>query len=287
MTRTIFIILCVLAYIETYATQPIEKMRFHCESDTTYINQLLAEINCNNLSPRKALPYVAEKLCGTTYVAGTLEGEEELLTINLHQFDCVTFVETAIALAQTGTNANPSWRDFAENLEYIRYRKGEMKGYSSRLHYISEWIADNIYRGNIREITTDFQGTATMEKSLDFMSRNADKYPALADSTNLAEIKKMEEGYRLHRIPYLKKETVSKRYVTESLMNGDIIVFLTKEDGLDASHIGLLKIIEEKPHLLHASSKAGNVVLEEITLQEYFKRYARKAPGVRILRLRE
>lgn len=288
MRRFLLIIASISLFANTLVSKPAyEDIRFHCEDDTIIINTMLADVNDKGLDLLQALPFVAEKLIGTPYKSGTLEGETEKLTVNIHELDCVTFVENAIALAQSGQVSNPTWRDFARNLEYIRYRKGEMNGYASRLHYISEWIAENIYRGNIKEITQDYQGSATMEKSLDYMSKNSELYLALADSTTLAEIKKVEEGYRLHRIPYLKKETVVKKQIRETLRNGDIIVFLSKKDGLDASHIGLLKIIEEKPYLLHASSKAGKVVIEEITLQEYLKRNGRNIPGVRLLRLKE
>lgn len=272
--------------LNSSAAAPQNMMRFHCESDTIEINAMLSQVAGSGIKSQESVGFFAERFIGRPYKAGTLEGNEELLSINIHEFDCVTFAETCIALAQAAAVSNPSWRDFARNLESIRYRKGEMNGYASRKHYMSEWIADNIYRGNIREITQDFE-TASMEKTLNCMTKHADSYPALADSVNYAEIKKMEMGYRSHRIPYLKKEVAVKKHVKQAMRNGDIIVILTKEEGLDASHVGLVKIVDGEPHLLHASSTNGKVTLEEVTLNEYFKRNARNAPGIRLLRLAE
>ena len=44
-----------------------------------------------------------------------------------------------------------SWRDFIYNLKRMRYRSGEINGYPSRLHYVSDWIVDNRFRGNFAD----------------------------------------------------------------------------------------------------------------------------------------
>ena len=69
------------------------------------------------------------------------------------------------------------------------------------------------------------------------------------------------------------------------LKDGDIVVILSKTEGLDASHVGFIALIDDVPHLLHASTLNNKIELEQIDLNEYLKRHARNAPGVRILRI--
>ena len=134
----------------------VQRMRFHCDQDTTRINQLLQDgIAIGIKTPNELVAFYADKLLSTPYVAHTLEGDEELLTINIDELDCTTFIETLYALARTTMNGRYSWRDYAANLENLRYRNGEMGDYSTRMHYISEWILNNSARGNLKEVTAD------------------------------------------------------------------------------------------------------------------------------------
>lgn len=284
MTKIIKSLLLFLSGVMASVAYPDRVIRFHCPDDTLEINQLLTKYDTKE-SISNLITDFASEFIGRPYVAHTLECTPEALTINIHEFDCVTFVETSIALALTAKKHNPTWRDFANNLESIRYRKGILAGYASRLHYISDWIVDNTYSGNLSEITRNFDGYVTLTKTINYMSKNADKYKALADSTNLAEIKKVEMGYRSHLIPYLKKQAFAKKLICQQLQDGDIIVILSKESGLDTSHVALVKFLNDRPHLLHASTLHSKVILEEIDIYEYLKRYARSSPGVRVLRI--
>jgi hypothetical protein len=265
-------------------------VRFKNEaSDTTRINSILieAEQNVGNARPEARVAYIAKMFLGKPYVAGTLEGEPEQLTINLDELDCTTFVENVAAFAFTLGEGRTSWRDFVYNLKRIRYAGGEINGYGSRLHYISAWILDNSHRGNLKEATYDFDSPDYIVKTLDYISTHKDKYPALADSANLAELKNLEFGYRNHRYPYIKSARVGGKVVTSELRNGDIIAITTKTAGLDVQHMGIVSVdADGVPHLMHASSAAGKVVVESASLADYFrKNYT--ATGIRIIRLCE
>ena len=119
MRKINFIVLALLA-VSIYAqAAPSQLMRFHCENDTIKINQLLKEgYDSKIANPNKLVLFYAEKLKGTPYVAHTLESDSEMLTINIDQLDCTTFVETLYALSRTTLNGRYSWRDFANNIEY-------------------------------------------------------------------------------------------------------------------------------------------------------------------------
>lgn len=209
----------------------------------------------------------------------------EILTVNINEVDCTTLIDYLSALALTGGEHRTSWRDFTYNLERMRYRGGEIKGYPSRLHYISDWIVDNTHRGNLEEVTGRCDLATYEVKSLNFMSVNRNLYPALADSANFAAIKETESGYRNHRYPIIKTSRVGNAAKT-FLRTGDIVALCTNKKGLDVSHMGILFIDEKKvPYLLHASSKAGKVILDTTPLDQYLTK--NRLAGIRVIRLKE
>lgn len=259
-------------------------VRFHNEStDTTRINQLLAKaIKIPDAQERIAT--IGQEFIGTPYVAGTLEGDKEYLTINLDEMDCTTFVETVLALAYTAGEGRSSWRDYIYNLEQLRYRNGTMNGYASRLHYVSDWIVDNVHRGMFVEATNRLPKCDYTVKSIDFMSENREKYPGLKDSVQFERVKSIEMGYCLHRFPYIKKERLNNKEVLNALKNGDIIAITTKIPGLDATHMGIIIKDGEDIKLLHASSTAKKVEISLLPLYDYLRRNKNNA-GIRVVRL--
>lgn len=261
----------------------LDRVRFHNEaSDTTAITAMLIEAEPIK-DPGQRIAMLARKFLDRPYVAHTLEGEPEMLTVNLDQLDCTTFVETVMALAFTAGESRTSWRDFIYNLEKLRYRGGEMNGYTSRLHYISDWIVNNNHRGNFREVTDRLPSVSYTIKTLDFMSRHRDAYPALADDDNYEGIKNVELGYRSHRFPYIKWEKTDSRQVVDALGEGDIIAFTCAAKDLDVSHLGILTMVAGKPHVIHASSSAGKVVVSQQELREFLRR--NRMTGIRVIRL--
>ncbi len=256
------------------------------ENDTIRINAILARAHANRPSSAGAcVADVGRMLLGTQYVAHTLEGETESLTVSLDRLDCTTFVETVMALAKTANEGRLSWRDFVYNLERIRYRGGEIDGYASRLHYICDWVLDNSYRDNIKDVTPKFPQVSYAVKSIDFMSRNKSRYPALADSANLARIKVVEDGFRNYRFPYIKTSHLGNKATKAAFRNGDIIAFTTSLKNLDVTHMGIVVSGEDGEwHVMHASSTHGQVEISDIPLQVFMKRNP-SLTGVRVLRL--
>ena len=261
------------------------QMRFHCDSDTTMINQLLAKGYESNITDANALvEFYARQLLGTPYVAHTLEGDEEMLTINIHELDCLTFIETLYALTRATLEHRYSWRDFAANIENVRYRGGKMGDYSSRIHYMSEWIIDNNMRGNLKEITPDLPHADYMIKNIDYMTKHPDQYRQLKnDSVMVEKIRRYE--LRNHRYPYLKRSWLNDKGVKAALRSGDFVSLVTKMEGLDVSHNGII-IVDEKgdPYLLDASMSGGKVMLEAKPLFKYLER-SKSNIGIRVYRM--
>lgn len=264
------------------------QMRFHCSGDTTTLDRLLLEGQQSGISQPEALvSFYAHKLLGTPYVAHTLEGDNEMLTINIDQLDCTTFVETLYALARTTLQGRQSWRDYAANLESLRYRGGVMGDYSTRLHYISLWIIDNFSRGNLVEVTPDLPHATTMVKTINFMSAHADSYQSLkGDSAMVVKIKRMEDGLRNHQMPYLKKMWLNKDDVRQALHAGDFVGLVTRIDGLDISHLGIIEKDENgEIYLLDASMSGGKVMIESEPLGRWLKS-GKNTLGIRVFRLK-
>lgn len=263
------------------------QMRFHCDGDTTLVNQLLIKGRESGISDANGLvEFYARELLGTPYVAHTLEGDEELLTINIHELDCLTFIETLYALTRATLNHRYSWRDYAANIENIRYRGGEMGDYSSRIHYISEWIIDNHMRGNLVEVTPDLPHADYMIKNIDYMSKNPSQYRQLKNDTAMVKKIKRYELLR-HRFPYLKRSWLNDKAVKAALRSGDFVSLVTKMEGLDVSHNGVI-IVDDKgdPYLLDASMSGGKVMLESKPLFRFLEK-SKTNIGIRVFRIME
>lgn len=285
ITTLLYIAISLLIPFSLRGVTP-SQIRWHNEStDTTKITKLLIKATDFSAStPNELMEFIGRQFIGAPYKSGSLEGEPEMLTINLDEFDCTTFIETVSALALTIEDRKNSWQDFANILESLRYRQGEANGYASRLHYFSDWIVTNTHRGYIKEVTDRIPQSDSQIKTLDYMSQNRSSYPTLNDSATFEGIKNMEVGYRSHRYPYIKSARLTSKPVISSLKGGDIVALTTKIGGLDISHVGLIVIEKDGPHLLHASSREGKVVVDKLPLAEYM----RKSPnltGIRVIRL--
>ena len=201
------------------------------------------------------------------YEAGTLELEgPESLVVNLRSFDCVTFVETAIALTLTIRAQKTGFADFAATLERLRYRGGKRDGYASRLHYFSDWLLGNGRRGIIRDITAGLGGVP-FRKDFHALTDRRKELPPLADEAVFRRMRLVERTCSrrtLHRIP----KADLKRAGT-GILEGDIVAITTNAPGIDVSHAGIAVCGPRSLHLLHASSEAGRVIVSEGTLYRY------------------
>lgn len=284
--KIIVTLLFIIIQFSAYAFSP-SILRIHCTNDTTKIDSLLeAGKNSGIQKPNQLISFYGNLLIGTPYVAHTLEGDKEYLTIDVDELDCTTFVETLIALARTTMDGRSSWRDYAKNLESVRYKSGNINGYASRLHYISAWISDNWTRGNLKEITQDLPRFSYEIKTLDYMSKHRDSYPALKDSITFEEIKNAENAFRSHRYPIIKKTSLQYKDMRTVFKDGDIIALTTKIEGLDVSHMGVIKYVNGAPHLLNASSINKKV---EVSSQDLADMLAKSKinSGIRVIRLLE
>ncbi len=201
---------------------------------------------------------------GQPYVAGMLDAPStEKLVCRLNGFDCVTFVESAVALARAVRAQTYTYDAFMQHVQGARYRGGQMDGYCSRMHYFSEWIADNEKRGHVRNLTEDLGGVP-LEKTLGFMGAHREAYPRFAENDSLYQcIQEMEARLADLEIYYVPQERIRATY--DRLRAGDIVALATDIEGLDVSHTGLVyKGPEGGTGLLHASTSEGVTVSPDL-----------------------
>jgi hypothetical protein len=255
------------------------------KSDSMMIEQILHEESVKeHRDTGELILDIAGRFIGCDYVAGTLEnGADEPLYVSTTRLDCSTFVELVTAIAISIEKGDTVFESVCSNLERIRYRNGERKGYDSRLHYTSWWIEDNISKGIIKEITGQCKHEyRTLD--LNFMSTHPDKYPMLEGNTAMQnKIEELEIPYRGIRSSYIPKQLLDKKNEISHIANGDIIALVTTIAGLDIAHVGFAYWKNGKLHMLHASSGRGKVIKDQTTLFDYMKNRS-KQPGIRVMR---
>ena len=196
--------------------------------------------------------------------------------------DCTTFVETVLALARTAVKKQSTWDEYCRQLTALRYRNGKIDGYLSRLHYFSDWIANNEQKGFVTDIT-QISGGVPDTLQLHFMSRNADRYPALQRNATLVDGIAAQErslnGKIIYYLPTFRLDSAS----LATIQSGDIIAFTTDIPGLDIAHVGIAIQNNGEVRLIHASSSQGRVIVENRSILQQLKDN-KKFSGIRIIR---
>jgi hypothetical protein len=210
---------------------------------------------------------IGESLIGTPYVAHSLEAEgDEHLVVNLRGFDCLTFVENALALGRCVRSRTTSFDAFRAQLTHIRYSSGIIDGYPSRLHYFSDWMADNVRKKVIRDITVEAGGTE-YRKVINFMSSHRTSYRQLADDATLDRIKEAET--RLSSAPLYRVTREHLPAAQRILQSGDLVGMVTSMEGMDIAHTGMVLLTGEMPRFLHAPLSGAKVMLSAGDLAAY------------------
>lgn len=211
---------------------------------------------------------VGKQFLSTPYVASTLEvnGQDEKLVVNLGELDCTTFLENAVVFSRLIQKQKFTFEDFTKELELLRYRDGALKGYSSRLHYFTEWIANNEEKGIIKDVTQEVGGEL-YHKTINFMSTHRKSYPSLVNDDFYTSVQEKEVALNAQKRFYIAQENI--RQLEKNIQEGDLIAITTKIKGLDISHVGLATWKNNRLHLLHASSVLKKVVVSEKPLAEY------------------
>ena len=173
-----------------------------------------------------------------------------MFTASFEGFDCVTYIETVLALA-LASNVD----DFTEWLRQIRYEQGRIE-WERRNHYMTLWIRNSVREGIFRPVSTPAVPTLTMERILNVV-------PGLAP--------------RRARVKCVPKRAVPR--LEQYLQTGDLIFFASTRKHLDVFHAGII-VRGEKVSMRHASRSKGSVVEQE--LSEFLE--ANRMTGVIVMR---
>lgn len=213
---------------------------------------------------------IAEQLLGTPYEEKLLdESSTETLTLSLQKFDCLLFIESVLAITRGIAKQDYSTSTYIQNIREQRYVNGELNGYCSRLHYFSEWLAENQKRNVVKSLTAELDGIP-INKTLNFMSTHWQAYPQLAHSkANRQCISEMESTLDNASIRYIPTDQIQSKYL--SLKPGDIIAIATQVSGLDVTHTGLVYRSQNGDiGLIHSAPVRG--VMISPNLQRYVER---------------
>lgn len=189
-------------------------------------------------------PYKPHPLIGSPNIA-------EVFTAYLDGFDCVTYIETIVALARaSNVDGFTGW------LRKIRYERGRIQ-WERRNHYMTLWIRNNVREGIIRPVSMPAVPIVSRKRVLNVV-------PGLAT-----------QGTHVKCVP---KSAVPR--LEPLLETGDLIFFASTRRNLDVFHAGI--IVRDGGRLLmrHASRRQGFVVEQE--LSQFLK--AHRMAGVIVVR---
>jgi len=285
--KRIFLAFLLLRLSVSQATAVSSKKVVYQRSDSLRIVSLLRE--ARSMPATTCWPvHFAMKFEGVKYRLHTLEvSDPERLIVNVSRLDCTTLVETVTALTLCVRQGRYAWDDYLQMLTSLRYRNGELNGFTSRLHYFSDWIADNQRRGNVVEIQSPNPPfTATQTLKLNYMSRHPKAYRQLkAHKKMIPDIAKAEQQLSGTTIRYIPKSLVGgSREKLSCINDGDILCMTTQVKGLDITHLGFAVWKKDGLHLINASQIHHGVVLEPMTLYKYQMKHPHQT-GIRVVRI--
>lgn len=277
-TRTIIIFsitILISAILSAQSTDirfsPIDKQIF--EEKIEYL------LPYKNSSMPTLVTEVALSFLGTPYTAGTLEQIPETLTINLHETDCILFVESCIAMALTiKQSTNPEFEEYCTQVRKMRYRDGIVDGYESRIHYTSEWLIQNEKNNILVELSSQYG--ERFDQHFSYMSTHPQSYKQLRDSDDMVRRIALIEERLNSSAPFYYISNKKLRSIENEILSGDIIGFISNVEGLDIAHVAIAYHDKGELHFIHASFKEKKVVIEKKKLVDY------ASNGIRVARLK-
>lgn len=206
-------------------------------ADISEIAALLAAVQDVADLPAR-LAWLSARFLGRPYVEGPLIGsptEPEKLVDRLDGFDCVTYMETVLALGRCSAADT-----FDDELVALRYERGR-PGWLARNHYMSLWLERNQAKGAIEPVAAEQWETEEQPRQLSCLAG----YPVVER--------------QLSYLPVSRAELLGP--VARS---GDVVCFVSERSDLDTFHVGLLVAADGRAGLRHASRSVGCVVEEDL-----------------------
>jgi hypothetical protein len=159
---------------------------------------------------------------------------QELFRVSFEEFDCVTYVETVLALSCSKTAAR-----FFHELRHLRYKSGKVDWFH-RNHFITSWLRRNVARGVVADLT-----------------RGRDSVPRTRMLSGVAGLPPEQVTFRL-----FPKRRYAK--VRSMVRTGDFVMFVSTKKHLDVFHMGILIRDGDQILLRHATRSAGKVIEQDL-----------------------
>ncbi|HZZ44667.1 MAG TPA: N-acetylmuramoyl-L-alanine amidase-like domain-containing protein [Tepidisphaeraceae bacterium] len=246
--------------------------------------------NWQSLPIGQAMGKIAMELKGTPYVGFTLElsKDHEICSVNLAGLDCVTFFEDTLDFARMLKTGGRTPQDLLAQVTLTRYRDGQIGDFTSRLHYTTDWFANNEKKGVVHILAPDLPGSEPFTQKVGIMSEQPNNYRQLKAHPELvAKIHEFENQINAHNAESMKYIPLSDLAAVQSLLQtGDIVGVCTTEPGIDIAHTGLVyQDASGTPHFMDASSSKKNmkVTLESEPISQDF-RWSHKLTGAMFAR---
>lgn len=207
----------------------------------------------SNRSAGDRIEFLSRQFLGNPYKTNPLIGsaeQPEVFVAATDGFDCVTYIETVLALARAS-----NVREFTDGLRKIRYERGRVE-WKRRNHYMTQWIRNNTRIGAIRRISA--------KVPLRTKVRTLNGIPGLPPAHTCFEC--------------VPKPAI--RRLTRHLKTGDLIFFASTRKHHDVFHCGLLIREGDRIRLRHASRSQKGVVEQD--LHEFLK--SNRMAGVIVVR---
>jgi hypothetical protein len=199
---------------------------------------------------------VAERFLGVKYVVSPLgegQGVDPDPRYRTDAFDCLTFVETAIALSLSPDAPQPV-------LDRIRYG-GDTVSYAERNHVMeAQWLPHNVEKGFLRDVTKQYGGEAVVHV-----------VKALGDEQWAAKEGKALGLDREHQARgEFGLDVIPARVALEKLKaapDGTVVVVVRADRArlvTRIGHVGFLLHKKKGVFMRHASRTFGHVVDENL-----------------------
>jgi cell wall-associated NlpC family hydrolase len=220
-----------------------------------HVDRLLSKMNDDRSSAGR-IDVISRHFLGRPYKPNPLIGTAdtpEVFAASLDGFDCVTYIETVVALYRSF-----SVDDFTNWLRKIRYDRGLIQ-WARRNHYMTSWIRNNVREGIISPLSMPAVPMVSRERILNVV-------PGLSP--------------RRTRLKCVPKRSVLR--LQQFLQTGDLIFFASTRKHLDVFHAGIIVRDGKRVLMRHASRSKGFVVEQE--LSEFLK--SNRMAGVIVMRPR-
>lgn len=227
----------------------------------------------------------AARFLGTPYLHSPLgegSGIDPDPLVRFDHVDCVTFVETSLALGNTSRLA-----DAEALLDDLRYKPATAPAFGNRLHFFeAQWIPAQLARGYLEEATARVGGAAVQQASISFTEEDWAKRTAFREF----DLPWADAPHGTFTLPFIPLEEAKRLAPT---FPAGLVLSVVRENQPGnptiVSHTGFVVVKDGERFLRHAM--LANKVVTDEPLLRFLERHGQmmkwKVRGVNLLAVRD